>query len=146
MAGDIGTSDPVVLKHLSSQCDYAVYSDIGWKILTGLDAPDHGVMRELAVEFGNVVSVTGGSSGSWWCIEGELHHVPAIAVPVVDTTGAGDVFHGAFAAGLARRQPILQAAVYASAAAAEKIRRGDGWDGMPSDADVAALMRETIAG
>lgn len=142
--GDIGTSDPAVLRELSGLCDYAVYSEVGWKMLSGQHTPDAALMRELAREFGNVVGVTQGAEGSWWCIDGQVHHLPACAVPVVDTTGAGDVFHGAFATAIARRQTVLDAAAYASAAAAIKCRQGNGWAGMPTPADVAALLHGNV--
>lgn len=139
--GDIGTSDPEVLRELSSLCGHAVYSEVGWQVLTGLTRPDEHLMRDFARRFGNVIGVTQGAQGSWWCVDGQIHHVPAHAVPVVDTTGAGDVFHGAFAAALAQGRPVLQAAAWASAAAAIKCGLGWGWAGMPTAAGVQALMR-----
>jgi ribokinase len=45
-------------------------------------------------------------------------HVPAFAVSVVDTTGAGDAFNGALAVALAERRPLAAAVRFASAAAA----------------------------
>jgi sulfofructose kinase len=50
--------------------------------------------------------------------------VPAFAVPARDTTGAGDVFHGAFALALVEGQSIEAALVFASAAAAVRCERG----------------------
>jgi ribokinase len=42
--------------------------------------------------------------------------VEAVPVPVVDTTGAGDAFAGAFAAALMERRPLVEAACFAAAA------------------------------
>ena len=41
------------------------------------------------------VCVTTGSDGCYWLEDGVLRHLPAFGVDVVDTLGAGDVFHGA---------------------------------------------------
>lgn len=51
-------------------------------------------------------------------------HIPAFAIKSVDTTGAGDAFHGAFASGLSHwPTDWKRAAVFASAAAALSITR-----------------------
>jgi sulfofructose kinase len=47
-----------------------------------------------------------------------LHHVPAYCVPVVDTTGAGDIFHAGFIYGLIQDWPLKQQLDFACAAAA----------------------------
>lgn len=57
--------------------------------------------------------------------------VPAFPVPVVDTTGCGDVFHGAYAAALARGLPLNERVRIASAAAALKATRPGGQAGIP---------------
>jgi sugar/nucleoside kinase (ribokinase family) len=48
----------------------------------------------------------------------QLHHVAAYSVPVVDTTGAGDIFHAGFIYGLLQGWPLLQQLDFACAAAA----------------------------
>jgi len=47
-----------------------------------------------------------------------LHHVSAYNVPVVDTTGAGDIFHAGFIYGLLQDWPLKQQLDFACAAAA----------------------------
>jgi sulfofructose kinase len=61
---------------------------------------------------------------------------------VQDTTGAGDVFHGALAAALAERMELLEAARFASAAASLKCALGNGWDGMPDRVAVEQAIRQ----
>ena len=41
------------------------------------------------------------ASGTSWLEDGKLCHLPAFEVKSLDTLGAGDVFHGVFALGLA---------------------------------------------
>jgi sulfofructose kinase len=61
-------------------------------------------------------------------------------VNALDTNGAGDVFHGAYALALARGETALDAARFASAAAALKCRNGSGWGAAPTLADVHSLL------
>ena len=69
-------------------------------------------------------------------------HLPAFAVPrVVDTTGAGDAFNGALAVALAERQPLAEAARFASAAAALSVTAPGAANSMPRRAQVEALLR-----
>ncbi|MEX8991573.1 PfkB family carbohydrate kinase, partial [Salmonella enterica] len=58
-------------------------------------------------------------------------HQPGFTVEVVDTTGAGDVFHGALAFGLASGYAIEEAVRFASGVAALKCTRPGGRAGIP---------------
>jgi sulfofructose kinase len=52
-----------------------------------------GRLREFGPSF---VAVTAGARGCWYSAGETVRHCPAFPVNVVDTTGAGDAFHGAF--------------------------------------------------
>jgi ribokinase len=83
----------------------------------------------------HAVVVTCGTAGCWYVDQstgGVVRHCPAFAVETVDTTGCGDVFHGAYAAMLARGVPLRQRVVHASAVAALKATRRGGQSGCPS--------------
>jgi len=67
--------------------------------------------------------------------------IPAFKVPVLDTTGAGDAFNGAFAAALARGAAPVEAAEFASAAAALSVTRFGALPSMPMRTEVEALLR-----
>lgn len=74
-----------------------------------------------ALDFGpKVVVQTHGAGGCHTTTPHEEFHTPAFTVEVVDTTGAGDVFHGAYLVGLAKGYTLRDAAVFASAVAALK--------------------------
>ena len=87
-----------------------------------------------------VVAVTAGSKGSHFVTRGGEFHQPAFKVPVVDTTGCGDVFHGAFAFGLAKGMELRKTAEFASAVAALKCRKLGGRAGIPSLAETEKFI------
>jgi sulfofructose kinase len=75
-----------------------------------------------------VVIVTCGADGCWSVSDADsLHarHHPAFAIQAADTTGCGDVFHGAYAASLARGDALDDRIRFAGAAAALKAERGE---------------------
>ena len=73
---------------------------------------------------------------------GAVQKFPAFRVEVADTLGAGDVFHGAFALGLAEDRPIADVIRRASAAAALKCTRFGGRAGIPTVREVEAFLRQ----
>ena len=70
------------------------------------------------------VIVTAGARGAWTMDRGRRLHVPAPAVEVVDTTGAGDTFVGCFAARLDAGDQLEAAMRHAVAAASLACTRG----------------------
>ena len=78
-----------------------------------------------------VFTVTRGSRGSLTLAAGELLDVPVFPVDVVDTTGAGDVFHGGYLFGLLNGWPLLRTITFASALAALACTRIGGRAGIP---------------
>ncbi|GBC97300.1 Sulfofructose kinase [bacterium HR16] len=88
------------------------------------------------------VVVTCGAEGCWYLGEGteEPVHQPAYRVQVVDTTGCGDVFHGAYAAALARGLSLPERIRIASATAAIKARYYGGQAGIPTWEEVTEFL------
>jgi sulfofructose kinase len=87
--------------------------------------------------------VTCGASGCWAAEgpgPGAPRHRPAFAVAAADTTGCGDVFHGAYAAAPARGAGLDGRLRLACAAAARKASRPWGRGGIPTRAEVLALL------
>ena len=72
---------------------------------------------------------------------GGIFHSPGFPVKVVDTTGAGDVFHGAFIYGLLQEWDLKKTAQFACAAAALKCRELGGRAGIPDLAEVMSFTR-----
>ncbi|MCW8180890.1 carbohydrate kinase [Verminephrobacter eiseniae] len=69
-----------------------------------------------------------------------MHSLPAFAVQAVDTTGAGDAFHGAFAFALGAGWPVRRALRFSAAVAALKCQRPGGRAGLPDLASALALV------
>jgi sulfofructose kinase len=110
--------------------------------LTGERQPAAALARLWSADRQCVV-VTCGAEGCWYQARGEpACHVPAFSVAVVDPTGCGDVFHGAYAAALARGAPVVERIRWASAAAALKATQPGGQAGIPSRVAVAAFLKE----
>ena len=79
-----------------------------------------------------IAGVTMGEDGCF-CTDGNVEaHVPAFEMDVVDTTGAGDVFHGAFVYALLQQWDLGRAAQVASAVAAIKCTKLGGRAGIPT--------------
>jgi sulfofructose kinase len=68
--------------------------------------------------------------------------LPAFKVDVVDTTGCGDTFHGAFALALARGLAVVPAARFASGAAALCATQLGGRSGIPTAAQLDRFLNE----
>jgi sulfofructose kinase len=64
-------------------------------------------------------------------------------VESLETTGCGDVFHGAYAAALAGGKDVLACLRFASSAAAVFATRPSGWEHIPTTEDVNRLMTKT---
>lgn len=97
------------------------------------------VMRSIQKQGPDIVIFTFGADGSKGIYGENTFSVPAMDVPVVDTTGAGDVFHGAFDAAYLRGMDVVSAAKYATGVSSIKCTQMGGRAGIPD-----AEMLETF--
>ena len=89
----------------------------------------------------NTVVITEGAAGSYgWTADGETYYQPSFDVRVVDTTGAGDVYHGAFLVGLLQGWTLPQNMAFASATAALKCTHVGGRAGIPTRLEVEKFL------
>ncbi len=89
---------------------------------------------------GREVVVTLGERGVLYLERGELRRLPAFPVRAVDTTGAGDIFHGAFAYGILCGWALSRTVRFAAMAAALSVSRPGARDSIPSLAEVEAAL------
>jgi ribokinase len=113
--------------------------------LTGERSPE-GAGDRMQRELGGTVVITAGVDGSFYADGTGRFHQPAFGVEVVDTTGAGDVFHGAFAFALLHDWTARERAAFASAVAALKCRKLGGRPGIPSLAETFAFLSGRCGG
>ncbi|RWE06796.1 MAG: sugar kinase [Mesorhizobium sp.] len=139
---DADTAPVEVLERLLPLASHIVASEPAARIVCGHALDPESACADLASRTDAFVAVTGGAAGTWWHdrAAGRVRHVEAPKVKAVDTLAAGDVFHGAFAIGLAEAMPVEQALRFASAAAALKCLRFGGRLGAPDRAETLAMM------
>lgn len=114
-------------RDLPGLCSHPILSQRYAAAYTGEPDPARAAAA-LAAEFGRLVIVTAGRAGAYAADPGRQIHQPAFSIAVKDTTGAGDVFHGAFAYALLHGWDLPRQLRFAAAAAALKCRGLGGRD------------------
>lgn len=127
------------LKELVPCADILICGSGFGRALTGKD--DLWQAAETMFSLGpRVVVQTEGIDGSYTLTADERFHTPAYKVNVMDTTGAGDVFHGAYLVGLLRGWDLRTVARFASAVAAIKCTCLGGRRGIPTFEQTLAFL------
>ncbi|CAA9548487.1 MAG: Ribokinase [uncultured Thermomicrobiales bacterium] len=98
----------------------------------GDDLEPHGAIEAVRAFGPGTVIITLGADGVVGNERDTAFAHPAPAVPVVDTTGAGDTFCGAFAASLGSESSISEAARYGVLASALSVTRAGAQAGIPT--------------
>jgi ribokinase len=142
VVGDFERRHPAPFEELFALTDHLILPLEFARELTG--AADGRTAVE-ALWDGNrtAVVVTMGPEGSWYISSqdpGTAVHQQAFPVEVVDTTGCGDVFHGAYAACLSQGMEVAERMRIAAAAASIKATRAGGQKGIPSLAEVQQFL------
>jgi len=101
--------------------------------------------RQQRISADKIVVVTGGVRGSFCVTKQDAFHQPAFQVEVKDTTGCGDVYHGAFMFGLLQGWTTRRVAEFASAVAAMKARHLGGRAGIPTLPQVNEFLEKRPA-
>ena len=135
--GGVGEKTAALLSHV----EYAIISEGCAQRVAGGD--DYlaacQAIRSMGPEH---VVVTLGEKGLVYLDGERLAEMPAYPVEVVDTTGAGDTFHGAFCYGLTEGFPFVRNLQFSSAAAAMKCRQMGGRAGIPGRDEVVRFLIE----
>jgi sulfofructose kinase len=131
---------PDSISELVELADHVAFSEPGLAKYSGTSDPLQG-LKIAQKKTKGVVYVTVGSEGCYWLDENKLMHQEGKKVQVVDTTGAGDVFHGAFAVAVAEKMETRKAVVFSNTVAAIKCTKLGGREGIPDrkmvDLDIA---------
>jgi sulfofructose kinase len=113
--------------------------------LVGREAPPEKALRALNRFGPEEVVITLGSRGSIGLSGGNLIHQEAIPIHAVDTTGAGDVYHGAYIYGVLHGWTMAECMRFASIAAAMKCREVGARKGIPTLAEILSFRKEDPA-
>ena len=142
VVADVENVAPPAAQFLLQNADHLI---IGWEAgrhATGLESPAE-ITAALSGLGRACSAVTAGEAGCWYSERGgPVMHIPALKVKTADTTGCGDVFHGAYAAALARDEPVGQAIRVANATAGLKATQPGGRAGIPDRATVDRVLSE----
>ena len=119
-------SETRILVDLVPRVDHAIFSVTGLQNFAPGTAPEEGLRRALASGPVKLAAVTRGEKGTLWLTPGMAapKEIPAFKVGATNTTGAGDVFHGAYALAIAEGMGVEAALRFASAAGALRARDG----------------------
>ena len=97
------------------------------ELISGIKVSDVPSAKEAAKQIHSMgvasVIITMGAKGALIYSENQFVLVPAVSVNAVDTTAAGDVFNGALAVALSKKESLVSAAGFASKAAAISVTR-----------------------
>ncbi len=126
---------PQDISDLVALATHSVFSHPGLIKFAGTEVIDDALLYAKTKTSGSVY-VTLGKDGYKYLENGKITHIPGFVVNVVDTTGAGDVFHGAFASALCLNKDIVSALRFAAATAALKCTKAGGRSGIPCLKDV----------
>jgi sulfofructose kinase len=137
--GDVSQHGRETVRALVAATDHVVFSRPGLAQLAGMDAVKDG-LRSARMAHHRLVGVTDGAAGLYW-LDGEtLVQARPPAVEVVDTTGAGDAFHGAMALCLAGGHSLPQSIEVANTVAALKCTKPGGRNGLPTRTALAEFV------
>ncbi|MDA8240445.1 MAG: PfkB family carbohydrate kinase [Nitrospiraceae bacterium] len=138
---DAGRMRPGMIE-LARLSDYVVGSEefaryLGWKPTreTLFREREKLGIKILTITLGRRGSVTASS-------QGEYFDIPAFKIEAVDTTGAGDVFHGGYIYGLLRGWDLRETLTFASALAALKCMKVGGRAGIPKLEEVMKFLKK----
>lgn len=131
----VAALDHVALREVLAAVDIAFVHD---SAVQGSDS--RATLRELLAFGPRLVVSTAGAGDALACTVDGIACRPAFAVPVVDTTGAGDCFAAAFLTAYLRQWPLDQALLYAHAAAALSIQGYGSRGALPDHQQVTAFL------
>jgi sulfofructose kinase len=125
---------------LTSHVDVLISGAGFAQAFSGID--DIGKAGEAVLDAGPRVFVqTEGDGGCHTVTADDQFHTPSFEVDVVDTTGAGDVFHGAYIVALSRGWDVRRAAMFSSAVSALKCTKLGGRAGIPTFDETIEFLR-----
>ena len=141
---DLEIGEPDILHRILALATDAILPLATGRTFTGKETPEK-VLDSLARITGAQLVITDGIAGSWALTSQGMIHQPAFHVNAVDTTGCGDVFHGAYAAGLLEGMELAERLEFAAWIASIIAQRVGGRAALPSRNQLAALDQTMLS-
>ena len=126
-------------RKMAEQADILIMSAPYSRMVSGTGTAEDG-LAYFADRGPKVLISTQGTHGCLAWIDGHVEVFPGYSVKAVDSTGAGDVFNGAFIAAYMRGYEVRQAIRYATIAAALKCTQIGGRAGIPTDKEIVSYL------
>ncbi len=142
VVADLEHPDGAGVPELVQEVDHLIVGLDFARGLTGARKPEE-MLHALWRPSQTACVVTAGDQGCWYLARetgGAVQHRPACRVDVVDTNGCGDVFHGAYAARIARGDSVASAIAVATVTAGAKATQPGGRLGIPDWPTVSGLL------
>lgn len=132
---------------LSKKVDYLVSSERFALTVTGLPDLCSSTNRQKCIEHlkklnHRQIVVTLGENGLIYDEQGSPRHMPAYPAKALDTTAAGDIFHGSFVYGILRKLSLINTLKLSSMAASLSVRRPGGRQSIPSLEEVEEALEK----
>ena len=137
---DLGARE--ALPEILKLADYAIFSAPALRELSRAPTDEAKLAEVLALGPRHAGVTLGGDGYLWREVNGAEGRQPGFVIDVVDTTGAGDAFHGAFALMLAEGKSTAECARMACAVAALKCRHLGSRTGLPRRPEVEQFLAE----
>jgi sulfofructose kinase len=127
------------IKELLTISDHIVVGQKFAMIYTGT-SNEAEMLHSLRERNDQVVIITKGEQGLVGLDISGIFKLDAFKVNTIDTTGCGDVFHGAYALGIARGWDLKKCCLFASAASAMSSTKTGGREGIPSNQELIQFL------
>lgn len=137
---DIDKVEPLT-SELIREIDFVITSSRFPSLFTGISDREKALI-EVQKKIPGFLCATLGHEGAVALMKGDLLYVRGFEVNVVDTTGAGDVFHAGFIYGLLQNWEVVEILRFANAVAALKCRDLGGRKGIPTLEEVQRFLKE----
>ena len=114
-------------QELLDKCSYIIANEVEIRQL-----PNFKSEEQMLKEYNGRLILTKGGDGAFYYYNGKVENQPSIATKVVNTTGAGDTFLGAFSVAISENKNLPDAIKFANLCAGIKVSKPGTQTGMPT--------------
>ena len=126
-------------KKIFDNANYVIVNEIELEHVFGYNKKNP---NDVLEKYPNKLILTKGKEGCFFFDGKKICHIPSIKANVVDTTGAGDTFMGAFMVGLSNNLPLKDCLIFANICAGLKTEKLGAQTGMPTLEEVKNYLKQ----